>query len=99
VWRIRHHSTIQVVVQSEMNLGNLVAGLGNTVGSLISYKCPRCGETRRISEYDGNIIDGSAECPSCNKDPSPWATRDECKLLSNLIQKYLCTITIINDMY
>jgi hypothetical protein len=73
----------------EMDLSSLVAGLGNTVGSLIPYKCPRCGETRPISEYDGNIVDGSAECPSCNKDPSPWAARDECKFNSiNLMQKY-----------
>ena len=64
-----------------MDLSSIVAGLGNTVGSFIPYKCPRCGETRPISEYDGNIVDGSAECPSCNKDPSPWATNtnSECK--------------------
>ena len=72
-----------------MDLSSLAAGLGNTVGSFIPYTCPRCGETRPISEYGGNIVDGSAECPSCNKDPWPWATRAECKT-----QVQWCTILI-----
>ena len=72
--------TPNLIIHEIMDFSSLVAGLGNTVGSFIPYTCPRCGATRPISEYDGNIIDGSAECPSCNKDPSPWATRDECKL-------------------
>ena len=80
MWRI-HDPYLSVKL---MDLSSLVAGLGNTVGSFIPYKCPRCGETRPISEYDGNIVDGSAECPSCNKDPSPWATRSECKYCSSM---------------
>ena len=52
-----------------MNLGGFFAGLGNTVGSLIPYTCPHCGETWRISEYGGNIVEG-AECPGCGEDPT-----------------------------
>ena len=48
------------------------AELGNTLGNLIPYECPHCKQTRKISEYGGNIITG-AVCPNCGQDPTPPA--------------------------
>lgn len=63
----------KTVFYEVMAWGGFFAGLGNTVGTLIPYTCPHCGETRRISDYGGNIVDG-AECPSCGNDPTNRAT-------------------------
>jgi ribosomal protein S27E len=40
--------------------------VGNTVGSFINWKCPKCGETSKINEYGGNAVYG-ATCPKCGQ--------------------------------
>ncbi|CAF3963697.1 unnamed protein product [Rotaria sp. Silwood1] len=42
--------------------------IGNTVGSIIPYKCPHCGTWSRVSSYGGNVVQGGATCPSCGRD-------------------------------
>ncbi len=41
--------------------------VGNTVGQVIPYKCPHCGDISRLARYSGNPVDGYSECPTCKK--------------------------------
>ena len=50
--------------------GRFFAELGGTIGAFIPYECPRCKTTRPISEYYGDVVNGST-CPNCGEDPRP----------------------------
>ena len=48
-----------------------VANEGNRLGAQgYKWRCRNCNRTRLVNEYYGNIKDGTAECPSCGKDPT-----------------------------
>ena len=44
--------------------------LGNTFGQFIRYECPKCKQSKPISEYGGNLAEGVV-CPDCGEDPIP----------------------------
>ena len=44
-----------------------VVQIGNTDGRRFFFKCPHCKKASRISDYGGNIIQGSATCPKCDQ--------------------------------
>lgn len=44
-------------------MGLVASVIGNTVGQFIPWPCNACGGTHMISQYSGNIVDGSVQCP------------------------------------
>lgn len=42
--------------------------VGNTVGGLVKWKCPKCQEDSFANEYSGNAIQGGVRCPKCGQD-------------------------------
>ena len=55
--------------------GELFESLGRIAGSLgLGWRCPHCDEWSNA--YTGNIIDGTARCPNCGLNPSPFCPGD-----------------------
>ena len=44
-----------------------VVDIGNIDGRKYFFKCPHCKKASRISDYGGNIIQGSTTCPKCDQ--------------------------------
>ena len=49
------------------SLADVAAALGNTVGTVVSWRCRKCGQTSKICDYSGNIVAGNAKCPKCGQ--------------------------------
>ena len=47
------------------SVGRVLSSLG------VGWRCPHCNEWS--NEYTGNIVDGTAQCPNCGLDPSPFS--------------------------
>ena len=44
-----------------------VIQIGERDGSKYFFKCPHCEKASRISDYGGNLIEGSTRCPKCDQ--------------------------------
>ena len=44
-----------------------VVEIGLREGKNYFFKCPRCDEDSRISEYGGNPVEESVTCPKCER--------------------------------
>ena len=46
--------------------GKVAAGIGNTVGKAVPWKCSKCGHVGPVSDFHGNVVEG-AKCNKCHK--------------------------------